>query len=198
MFLKSFGEVIQRRERNERAVQQIGFSIRYSFLNRMRLAIESGLGWAKETNYFSRDFNFGHFYPPGHKGNYLNRYVDRYDVSLVQLPLEIRYRLWSFLSLKMEFLPQFSYKKDMLDRRERNYSLKEFDFYSLEINPGIQFHWKRFFVDFSVRALQVKKWDKILFGINTFRFKGPPEGPFGTNLDMYNPWKGFVTAGVNF
>ena len=67
-----------------------------------------------------------------------------------------------------------------------------FDFYSVEVNPGLSFELGRFELDLNYRVLQFKKIDKILFNHLLYDFGNPRATQV---FETYNPFKLWFSVG---
>jgi hypothetical protein len=65
-----------------------------------------------------------------------------------------------------------------------------FDFYSLEVNPGLSYDIGRFEFGLKYRAFQVKKIDKILFSYRTLHDPRTDQV-----FETYNPFKLWFSVG---
>ena len=72
---------------------------------------------------------------------------------------------------------------------DRNYTKLGFNFYSLEINPGILFRVKRLNLGIQYRITQIKRIDKILFN-NLIQDPRTDQ-----KFELFNPFKLWFSIG---
>lgn len=94
----------------------------------------------------------------------------------------------------MEILPQFNFLTLANDSEgDANFSWWRFDFYSIEINPGIEWSGKRFNIRMNYRAFQLKLIDRILFSDFTLNDDRENE-----TFETFNPFKLWFSVGYKF
>jgi hypothetical protein len=169
---------------------QFGISAVRKILHKGRFEIFAGGGLSSELSTFTRpfDLDFGKKF----KRNILIM-TNRYYQYLLQLPVETRFRFDKNFGLSLELLPQFNFLA-IADyaKRDKSYSWWMFDFYSVEINPGLSYDKGRVEFGLKYRAFQVKKIDRILF--NSLINDPRTDQVFET----YNPFKLWFSVGYKF
>lgn len=170
---------------------QLGISVTRKIFYKGRLKIYVGGGLSSELSTFTRPFDQDY-------GHEIKRDIlimtDRYYQNLLQLPIRTKLSVFKHLGLSLEMLPQFNFlAKADLDHSFFNgseFSWWKFDFYSVEVNPGLSFELGRFELDLNYRAFQVKKIDRILFSISTLN-----DPRIDQIYETYNPVKLWFSVG---
>jgi hypothetical protein len=166
---------------------QFGISAVRKILHKERFEIFAGGGLSSELSTFTRPFD--HKFKKK-RGSDILRYTNRYYQNLLQLPIMPGFRVGNRFAVSLELLPQFSFLT-IADNTARvpTYSWWRFDFYSLEVNPGLSFDIGRVEFGLKYRAFQVKKIDRILF--NSLINDPRTDQVFET----YNPFKLWFSVG---
>ncbi|MFQ5447625.1 MAG: hypothetical protein ACE5FF_11900, partial [Saprospiraceae bacterium] len=167
---------------------QFGISAVRKILHNERFEIFAGGGLSSELSTFTRPFD-NYFRKKGLVTREM-RYTNRYYQNLLQLPIMPSFRVGDRFALSLELLPQFSFLT-IADNTTKvpTYSWWRFDFYSLEVNPGLSFDIGRVEFGMKYRAFQVKKIDKILFN----RIINDPRTD--QVFETYNPFKLWFSVG---
>ncbi len=176
---------------------QFGVSTARKVLHKKRFELFAGAGFGLELATFDRPFD--HTYKKDDQTRIL-RWTNRYYQYLVQLPIRSRYKVGEKLSFSLEILPQFNFLT-VADHTTTDKSItlswKKFDFYSVEINPGLVWAASRFDFGLRYRVFQVKKIDRVLFGsILSDPWEGLPMA--GQTVETDNPFKLWFSVGYRF
>ena len=161
---------------------QFGISVRKPILNWNNISLEAGLGYAREFQNYSRLVNLCFFSSPCPG---ISRYSDNYKIHLVQVPILGSFRLLGqALKAELSFLPLFDiYKKVRSSSGTVIGEKATFDFYSLEVNPGLRYQGNRIGIGINYRIYQVKKIDWVIFPGSREKFED------------YNPLKFWFSVG---
>ena len=159
--------------------------------NLRNIEVQGGLGVSRELATFYRPFNQNY----GLKfGSYVIRYTDRFSQVLFQTPIKFGYNLFggAQMAFNVGLLPQFNFfTKANHSTDEINYQPYTwwgFHFYSVEINPEIEFSLWRLHFSIKYRFFQFKKIDPILFWTtSTYVIE--------KKYETYNPFKLWLSIG---
>ena len=167
---------------------QFGISAVRKMLYQGRIEIYAGGGLSSELSTFNRpfDLNYRHAVGPD-----ILLTTDRYFQNLLQLPIRTKLIVFKHLGLSLELLPQFNFLA-IAGHKPKSFSWWMFDFYSVEVNPGLSFELGRFELDLNYRVLQFKKIDKILFNHLLYDFGNPRATQV---FETYNPFKLWFSVG---
>ena len=137
--------------------------IGYDFFTGSKLQLEVGLGMAKEWNTYYRSYDHCEIKSPC---TYDLRYLDSYRYSLVSLNVNPKYQVigrnnWKVL-LGCNFLPSTRFNSKYQDPSHGERIFKKVDFFSLELNPNLNFRYRQYEVGFYYRLWQVKKVDRVI------------------------------------
>ena len=171
---------------------QFGVNLNRRLINKNWASLSIGIGPGMEISTFTRPFD--HLYP-GRRGPYIILWTNRYYQNLVQVPIKSRFSIVKGLGLSLEVLPQFNFLTIALhtDRTSlKKFSWWRFDFYSIEVNPGLALNISKFEVGLKYRAFQFKKIDRILF------YRTIKDTRTGQTFETYNPFKVWLSIGYNF
>jgi len=174
---------------------QLKISIARKIFDKERLEIFAGIGLSSELSTFLRPFD--HRYRKEF-GTDILTFTDRYYQYLMQFPIKSKYRLSRRFGFSLDILPQLNFLTvaNLIGSRRR-YSWWRFSFYSVEVNPGIEYSTSRFDFGLKGRIFQIKKIDRILFNetINSF---GDPDPRNDKTFETFNPFKLWFSVGYKF
>jgi hypothetical protein len=161
-------------------------SISRKWISSSRFEAYAGLGYARKTNRFFRPYDYCFALEPGVICSHVLKYLEKYQIDLVQLPLIAKFYILDKLAVNTSIVPEFSFRKTA-DGRSAYTGL---DFYTIEVNPGISYETDRLFIGLSSRIFQLKKIDRVLFPSFVY---GPlmeePYPEFLETYETYNPFK---------
>jgi hypothetical protein len=166
---------------------QAGISTVRKILQKGRFEIFAGGGLSSELSTFKRpfDLDFGKEF----KRDILIM-TNRYYQNLLQFPIKSKFRIGEKFNFSLDVLPQFNFLTIADNTKDISYSWWMFDFYSLEVNPGLSYDIGRFEFGLKYRAFQVKKIDKILFSYSTISDPRTDQV-----FETYNPFKLWFSVG---
>jgi hypothetical protein len=178
---------------------QWGISAHRRLLDAGRWGFSAGLGLSYELATFHRPFNY--FYGYDGPVPQILLYADRYGKGLLQLPLQVEFRPIRYFALSLQILPQGDF---LTTARNTAWDVNKgfsaynqfprwgFDFYSVELNPGIEFRPGRLAFALRYRAGQLRKFDRILFDLVHEHLMEKPR------FETENLFKFWVSAGYRF
>ncbi len=178
---------------------QWGISAHRRLLDTGRWGLSAGLGLGFELATFHRPFNF--FYGFDGPTPRILLYTDRYGKGLLQLPVQVEYQPLRHFALSLQVLPQGDFLttagNTQYDVQESFPDYNQFPrwgggFYSVEINPGIEFRPGRLAFALRYRAGQFKRFDRILFDQVGEHLMEKPR------FETENPFKLWFSAGYRF
>lgn len=168
---------------------QYAFSLTTNFYTYKSWSFYLGAGYTKEINTFRRPFN--HCYFTGTPCTLILLRMDRYENDLFLFPVEVQYDWMPAkkfgIHFNLQLLPSINFFKRIESGSRIPYEKAVFDFYALEVNPGIGIKiFDRFGINLNYRAFQLKQLDKILF--YSVLFENPNDAP-KEKYETYNPHK---------
>ncbi|WP_236977920.1 hypothetical protein [Membranihabitans maritimus] len=173
---------------------QYGLSASAEVLDWKGGSAEIGVGYSHEQMTFRRRID--HCYPDP-KGFCTKVPVrsDNYQVHMVQLPINFQAELFSGFKAQLSLLPLFDWRKVGKDGGVVVLEDTDFNFYSLEINPGLEYEWNRFRVGVNYRLWQFKKIDRVVFSDRTIPAAGDGDPILTEEYEDYNPVKLWFSLG---
>lgn len=168
--------------------RRFGISIQKQWLQFERLSFSTGVGYGFEHQTFKRVIDHCYFlqknsicysmFPPR---------VSDYKIHMIQIPVNISVKIISGLNLSFKVNPLFDFYKN-----SGRVSHVELNFYSLEINPGLEYEWDQFKFGIHYRLWQLKRIDPVYI---SSRLSGTNElSLVDQSFEQYNP----VKVGVSF
>lgn len=137
---------------------QYGVSIQKQVFGAKTFLGKLGIGYSQEHFTFEKLVNHCFFNTDGSCPDIL-AFSDDYRIHLLSLPLSMSFIVISGLSFDLNILPQFDVYKELNNKK----GIGGFHFYSVEINPGINYEWRKFQVGFYYRIWQLKKIDRVYY-----------------------------------
>ena len=169
---------------------QFGLDITRKVAQKGKMRFSAGGGLSVELATFERPFdhNFGQ-----NGGTDILISTNEYYQFLIQFPLNGTYQFNEHIRLSLGVLPQLNvFTIANHTQYTRNYSWRQFDLYSVEFNPGIDYTTSRLVFSLKYRAFQFKKIDRILFN----RILDDPRTD--QTFETYNPFKIWLSVGYMF
>ena len=158
---------------------QYGISVNKKVLEWKDIRLDVGLGYIFEHQTYYRSFN--HCFFTGYPCVSILLHMDNYKIHLAQFPVRAMFPIVGDLKVELSVLPLFDiYKKA---KTSGDLEKKTIDFYSLEINPGIQYQINRIGLAVNYRLYQVKKIDRVIFSSSSEK------------IEHYNPLKFCFSVG---
>ena len=168
---------------------QVAASLSRKIAGNNEFCLFAGIGLSSELNTtFKRiDQHYGGVSAPDNI-----QYSDRYFHQLIQAPVRIKYSISDRFSLGVDILPQFSFLASASNviGSNHDYVWKEFDYYSTELNAGLDYHFSDMTLSLKYRVFQVKKIDRILF---QYHHLNSPR-----DLETVNPVKFWISSQFQF
>lgn len=150
-----------------------------------------GLGYSFEHLTFKRLIDHC-FYKPGKSCTKILVYSDDYWVQQVLLPINIAVEPIRNWQINLDIRPSFATHKSFSGRNIRKWM---FDFYSLEISPGLRYEYEHFIFGVNYRLWQWKKIDRVLFTQRTIRAADWSDPILTNTYEHYNPVKLWFSLG---
>lgn len=168
---------------------QFGVSAVRKIVRKGKLKLLGGFGLSSELGTFLRPFDkrFRKDF-----GSEELRFTDRYYQGLIQFPIYLKYKIAKSLDFSLNILPQFNFFTIADNTKDKSFSWWRLDFYSVEVNPGIEYTTSKFVFGLKYRFFQIKKIDKILF--NSILKDPRADQTFETE----NPFKLWFSIGYDF
>ena len=171
----------------------ISLAVHRSLLQRGDFRLDAGLGYRHEFNNFGR--TFGHPYFTGRYYEIL-RYIKRYQVHQIYVPVSLQIRLFSIGNRGMVFFGSsvegsIHFAKTVRATSGAHFGKFTFAPYSLEVSQGIGLKVGSWSGMVSYRWKHYRQWDEVVFHRDLFPYGYPDErGP----IDTYNPFKLWFTV----
>lgn len=170
---------------------QYGINFNKTFYKRDLIAIQAGLGYARETNTYLTPYDHCCFNRPGAPCTMELSWIDRYDIDLIQTSINVKFKMIPHLYFNLGIISQFNFHKKVGGFEEIADFM--FDLYSIEFNPGIECNFGRLNLNLGYRLFQLKTIDKVYIYGNNFLSQNP--GYLDRTFDTYNPTKLLLSIG---
>ena len=129
------------------------------------MRIQVGLGYARETHTYNTPYDLC-FDNPGSPCLSILTWIDRYNIDLIQTPVNIEIPISTRLNLDLGFIPQFDFHKKVEGYGET--SRTKMGLYAIQCTSGLEYGFNRLKVNLSYRWLQLKTVDEVYLYGNTF------------------------------
>ncbi|WP_236977914.1 hypothetical protein [Membranihabitans maritimus] len=173
---------------------QYGLRVEKRWLEIGHFSISQGLGYALEHQTFERLVDHC-FNLQGESCTYVLKYSSNYKIHQIQMPIALTYQVFSGLEINLSVFPFFALKKQMEFKWAESNEKMYLNFYSLEINPGLDYEWNRFRVGVNYRLWQLKRIDRVLFSKHTIPTAGDGNPILTEEYEDYNPVKLWFSVG---
>ena len=120
---------------------QFGINAVRKILQKKGFDLFTGVGLSSELSTFRRPFNHNF---RKNEGNFLLRRTDRYYQYLMQLPIKSKFKIAKHFGFSLDILPQLNFLTIADHTKDKSFSWWRFDFYSVEVNPGIEYTTSKF------------------------------------------------------
>lgn len=165
--------------------------IHRAFLQNDIFSLKAGLGLAIEMQTYTRPVDLEALFGPPAGDVLLNAYMDKYRVSTIQLPIQVRFKLLDDLSAHLEANPLFSFDKSPMSEGyyfySPGFSKLHFGFYALPVFSGLAYDFKRFSIQLDYRIFQWKRIDTLIFNEMLYPKTNPPHPRLSQKYETYNP-----------
>jgi len=162
---------------------QYGISLNKKVLEWKDIRLDIGLGYSLEHLTYLRPVDHC-FHLSGDFCFDISISCDNYKRHLGQIPIRASFPIVGDLKVELLVLPLFDiYKKAWRPSGDLIGEKMTIDFYSLEINPGIQYQINRIGLAVNYRLYQVKKIDRVIFSSSSEK------------IEHYNPLKFWFSVG---
>ena len=169
----------------------LAFYLEKRFLRYKNLELNAGIGYAESNTLFGRPFDHSAL-----NGGYTKelRHIKKYTINKLILPVANKIYIRNFY-LQIILLPTISFKKSAVDKiLNKTVTKRQFDWNSLEINPGIGIElWRRLQLSLNCRLFYFSEIDEVKF--NSIVFSEPYPEFLQQKVDTYNPFKMWLTVG---
>ena len=153
--------------------------------------LAGGIGLSSELNTFNRPFFHG--YGATNVTDIL-LFTDKYHQYLFQIPIQTKLNILKSLAISLKVLPQLNFLTTANDTKGFGSTRWwRFEFYSVEINPGLVWTTKRLDIGMSYRYFHFKRIDPILF--HAFMSTEPDTD---RKFETFNPFKLWFSVGYKF
>lgn len=174
---------------------QYGISLDKKIVEWNAFSVRGGLGYSLEYMTFIRLVDHCLLLKPGESCDDVLIYSrDGYKVSLLQIPVDLSLELIENWRIGVDIRSFVDIHKSLPNIAEK----RTFDFYSMEVNPGMSYEWRGFSLGLNYRIWQIKKIDRVLFSRNTISSQYRPNSLLGKEYDHYNPVKWWFSLGYRF
>lgn len=166
-----------------------GIRINKHWRKNQRFSFKTGIGWGQEIRTHRQAFDHC-FDDPGGFCTRILRYVDNYQILVLQTPIQLKYDIASDLNLGFLILPNFDVFKRV---QSGDFVVSDFRLgvYSIEFSPTVNVEIGNWELGLGYRIYQLKTIDPVyLYGGNFLR-KNP--GYLEKIFDNNNPFKLFFT-----
>ncbi|WP_236977918.1 hypothetical protein [Membranihabitans maritimus] len=192
---QSYRERIERQNPETWGTWQYGISANKKIYQRGSFTTEIGLGYSLEHMTMIKEVDFCQYQSAAGICHSIAYYTDDYKIHMVQVPVLFSTEVFTNLFVNVYVLPFIDWSKDVRFDGRSGINKTGLNFYSLEVNPGLNYEWNQFRLGLNYRIWQVKKIDRILYSKATVHTNSFEDRIITKNYEAYNPFKLWFSLG---